>query len=266
MLPRAEVGEWVPLTDYRRLPGDLPAVYVIRHAGSGKEYVGKSTCLHKRMRRHCSSDLPYYISRALRQHGLPAFQVCLVYQGPNAAEEETKHIDGRGSLAPAGYNMTIGGEGGGAFVWTVERRQAARERAAGKLQSEETKARRKVSMKGFGMGWLMTPEIMKKALETRKGLPGIPCSESKKEKIAAAQRGKPRPQTSGPLGSMYGRSRGTSPRARTVLAWAPDSMTPMTFDCVADAAAHFKVVSEQISVWCSKECRPRIGWRFAYLK
>lgn len=266
MLPPAEVGEWVPLAEYRRLPHRLPVVYVIRHTPSGKEYVGKSVQLRVRMNRHCSALSNYYVHRAIRQYGLDSFEVCVVYQGENTTAREIANISERGSLTPAGYNMTAGGDGGNSVLWTEELRQAARERSTGRKAGPEERERRRAFQAGRGMGWTMTPEITAKGAATRAEQPRLPCLPSTKEKIAKAQAGKLRLKTTGHLNGLYGVSRGRAPRARAVLVWPPEAMMPLTFDCVADAADHLGVCSPQISVWCSKDCKPRSGYSFAYLK
>ena len=163
--------------------------------------------------------------------------------------------------------MTPGGDGGGLpEQWTDAMREAARVRATGRTASPETRAKMRLANAGRGMGWEMTPEIQRKGQETRDSMPGRPCLESTKEKIAAAQRGIPKPNMAGELSRFYGLGRGLSPRARAVLAWPAGSMTPMSFDCVADAADHFKVLSGQMSVWCTGKTTPRNGNRFSYLE
>lgn len=97
------------------LNGLVGVVYVIRHLGCGKEYVGITTrrpelrwLQHVRAAEqggHC------LIHCALREDGLQTFSFEVVWTGAVTALclREKELIAERGSLMPRGYNMTPGG-------------------------------------------------------------------------------------------------------------------------------------------------------------
>lgn len=266
--------DWIPLSESHKLP-DIVAVYVIRHRGSGKEYVGKSIILNNRMRQHRQANSSHYLHRAIRQHGLDQFEVLVVFTGSkeDVTAREIEEIAMRNTFAPAGYNMTAGGDGGNFVEWTPERRADAAKRATGRKASEETKIKRAASLKkthadrrAKGIPYVInrTPEGERRWKELL-ARPRGPTPESRKRNISKALMGKPQPHNAGSGNPMYGFSRGRAPRARAVAVWEVNSMTPRIFDCVADTAEFYGVVSPQISVWAAGKTRPMSGRVFAYL-
>lgn len=91
-------------------------VYVIRHLGSGKEYVGITVrgpevrwLQHIKAASQGSSNL---VHRALAKDSVTAFKFEVIWNGPASElfEREKQFILDRSSLMPRGYNMTSGGE------------------------------------------------------------------------------------------------------------------------------------------------------------
>lgn len=96
----------------------MGCVYLIT-SPSGKQYVGMTTrTVAERWAEHseearCGSDR--FLHRAMRKYGVKAFNLDVLHQ--NEVEQvlhqlEMEEIFRRKTLAPSGYNMTEGGEGG----------------------------------------------------------------------------------------------------------------------------------------------------------
>lgn len=257
---------WIPLSDWRQLP-DASGLYVLRHA-SGKEYVGLSTRIRRRVRVHANANLPYYLHRALRKFGVNTFCVAVLHLAPkqDLADLEILAIGLRGTYAPDGFNTTRGGDGMNAQIWTDEARKAAADRQRVRRASPETRLRMSAAGKGKRLGIKQPAHAVLRQSLLRKGVPTRPPTAETRKKISVALTGKPQPHNQGVGNPMAGFSRGKAPRARAVLCWRPESLTPETFDCVADAAEAFGVVSPQMSVWAAGKVRPRSGVVFAYVE
>lgn len=113
-------------------------VYLITHRASGKRYVGITTRKpESRWLEHCrsaraGSNLP--LSKAIRKYGIDAFDVTHLESCTDRAALDAAEIfwiEDRGSMVPAGYNLTRGGQG-----------------ASGYKASEESKMQRSISQKG----------------------------------------------------------------------------------------------------------------------
>lgn len=116
---------------------------------SGKRYVGQSRKgLAARWREHVSeasqgSDTPLH--RAIRKYGAGAFRAELLEQCDTQASAyaaERRWIAQRGTMAPAGYNATAGGEG---FRGSVEARAKISQALTGRKKSDETVARMRIA-------------------------------------------------------------------------------------------------------------------------
>ncbi len=99
---------------------NIPCIYVIRNTVNGKEYVGKTGRLKRRMQKHLSVSptAEQILYRAIRKYGVDSFviEVLEVLNAPTEDksilfDKEIYNIRLRKSLAPLGYNMTEGGEG-----------------------------------------------------------------------------------------------------------------------------------------------------------
>lgn len=106
-------------------------IYVLRNKTNGMEYVGQTVSHrlnHKRyrpfghmgrLRDHISVAMCNtkkmqcrYLNAAIRRHGQDAFDVELLERCAVADLDarESHHIESRGTLFPAGYNLTLGGK------------------------------------------------------------------------------------------------------------------------------------------------------------
>ena len=86
-------------------------VYCLTNSRTNKAYIGVTSDLDRRLRQHRLNNSA--IGAALRLHGLEAFSVEVLFQGSReeCLAEEVRLIAERGTLAPGGYNLSIGGEG-----------------------------------------------------------------------------------------------------------------------------------------------------------
>lgn len=232
---------WLPLSDWSELPS-VCCVYIVRHRESGKEYVGKTKHLRRRMQEHSKLRSKFLFGRALRKYGLDAFDVMVYATGTD--EEmyalEEKVIAERGTYVPGGYNTTTGGDGARGAYWSPEAREknAARFRGVPLSEARRQQLRELRLANNPFKGRKHTPEAqakmaeaarrqhtgLKRSEQTRanisaslKGRKAPVLSAEAREKIGAAQR-RPNPRKSNPgrANGMYGVRRGEHPAARRV--------------------------------------------------
>jgi group I intron endonuclease len=186
---------------------------------SGKRYVGQSRGgMSARWREHvqeAASGADRLLCRAIRKYGADAFrhevlEQCDTQAGAYAAER--RWISQRGTLAPAGYNMTTGGDGcpGGCAevsakrraAWTPERRQrfgaltSARNRAsAGKTRSPEFCAKVSAALRGnkYCVGRVYTAEEREKRSAATRGKARGPISDAHRAALTVARRARAAP-------------------------------------------------------------------------
>ena len=93
-------------------------IYILTNRVNGKQYVGQSVDLHKRVQKHLSftKGCPA-IRGALQKYGRSVFDVQLIPYPAISSDAlnavERWHIARLDTLAPKGYNLRAGGEGGG---------------------------------------------------------------------------------------------------------------------------------------------------------
>ena len=93
----------------------MDSIYLITHRQSGKSYVGRTKDPVTRKSQHFTgSSSCRYLSRAIAKYGREAFDfvVLCMCKAADSKEVERKMIIQEGTLAPAGYNLSSGGEGG----------------------------------------------------------------------------------------------------------------------------------------------------------
>ena len=174
----------------------ITGLYSITHKETGKMYVGQSKHLRRRFARHKRDamkdpDCNGYISRAIAKHGPDAFEFMILVVCPFGGylnDLERNAIASYGTLAPAGYNLSLGGFGGSR--WSEEAKARRRAKPAwnkGIPQSEEAKRKQSISMMGKPSpqkGKPRTSEEKAKQSAAMKGRPawnkGIPLSEETK--------------------------------------------------------------------------------------
>lgn len=289
--------EWVPLTEYLRLPAS-PGIYVIRHRETGKEYVGQSTNIRKRMGTHKRASKRHYLGRAIALHGATAFEVAVVLLC--AAEvlgaEEQRVIEERGTFHPGGYNLSLGGLGPTGAVWTEAQRAAVSARTKGVPLLPETKEkmRQAALINNPFKGKNHTPEALakigaatvrvhtglKRSDEARKNIsaslvgrkaPHIPPEA--RERIANKLRGTKDPRKSQPgekngmygkVGPLAGKKGGAHPTAKAVLVWPAEAFVPIRFESLVEVAEWLGVGNRTVSTWCLGQRVPKNGMGFCY--
>lgn len=158
---------------------------------SGRSYIGVTSNLKQRVLHH-SWNADTAIGRALRKYGLEAFSVEVLFEGSreDCFRREAQLIEEHGTLAPAGYNLVAGGEGGSPpspelrqrcsdiqkDLWAGDdsRREAARKRMTpdvkeklkSGIKSYWTPERRAQHSAAMRTSWA-TPEGRAKMMETR---------------------------------------------------------------------------------------------------
>lgn len=98
-------------------------IYKVTNLVNGKQYVGKTNNFERRLNEHLRDKTDHLFSRALRKYGKDAFRWKVIEKGirTNAAagERERYWIKELNSFYRSpnsnGYNMTLGGDGGGCW-------------------------------------------------------------------------------------------------------------------------------------------------------
>ena len=154
-------------------------IYKITNLLNGKAYVGQTIQnLNKRLSRHRNDDRPG-ISQAIKKYGWENFSVEVLEECENREqlnEREIFWIAKLNTKTPNGYNLTIGGKGGGEHIVTDEMRKKLSESHMGYKVKEETKAKISATMKAKGI----KPPSWKGRHHTEKSL----------KKISAINKGK----------------------------------------------------------------------------
>ncbi len=268
---------WMSLNDFRRLPA-VPGVYIVRHRESGKEYVGQSKNVRKRMVQHRARQSPHYFHRALRQHGLAAFDVCLFLEAPaeQLGDLEIKIIAERGTFAPGGYNASLGGLGPTGVKWSDERRAAQSVARKGIRPTDEARAKMSLSAlinnpfrgkrhsaesrEKIGKATTRLHTGTKRSDQARANISASlmgrvapVLSAEARARVSAARRGKPSPGSAQPgaRNAMYGKKGGQAPSAKVVGVWRPDALLPLVFDSAGEAATFLGIRPQRLSNWIS---------------
>lgn len=152
-------------------------IYKITNKTNGKIYIGKTNDLYQRFHSHKHSVLKVsrgiidektqYIHRAMNRYGIENFSIEIIYQAADHNECLDKEIElitfFDSTNRSKGYNLTRGGEGALGRKHTEQAIELMRQKATGRLHSEETKL--KISQIHAGKGKKLTAE---KVLEIRK--------------------------------------------------------------------------------------------------
>ena len=165
-------------------------IYRIRHIESGMSYIGQTIHLEARLNRHFNTnDECRYLNNATNKYGIEAFDVDIICEAPNEllTALEICYIKVLNTLAPNGYNLTEGGEGGRHSAETCKRRSESlkgeNHPMYGKSWSEEVRHRMSVAQSGK-----ILSEQHRKAIS--EGLKGRILSEETRRKISEAHTGK----------------------------------------------------------------------------
>lgn len=130
-------------------------VYLHRCSVNGKGYVG-ITCRGVRQRLYChesdarhGSEKPFH--RAIRKHGIAAFETTIIASGLSREEAEAAEIAAiakLGTFGRGGYNATTGGDGTRGAVISQERREAISRHFKSLPRSEQHRQRIAEALKG----------------------------------------------------------------------------------------------------------------------
>lgn len=168
---------------------------------SGKSYIGIAfDSARRRFAVHCynakSGKLDILIYRAWRKHGAPELKVLAVVENDLLHSVEIAAISSYGTVAPAGYNRTAGGEGVRGLVHSAESK--AKIAAASLRLTPESRAKMSASATGRKLSEAARAKISaankNPTQETRNkksaALRGRFVSAETRAKIAASLRGK----------------------------------------------------------------------------
>ncbi len=152
-------------------------VYKITNNITGKSYIGQTRQkLETRWRQHQRpSSNCSLLSRSIRKHGADAFTVTAVATGTCQAEldaVESSLIQAHNTLAPNGYNLTTGGEGG--YTRSEQTKELLSAANKGKRRPHSEESKRKLSAKRMGAlnpmyGRVQSEETKRKRSEALKG-------------------------------------------------------------------------------------------------
>ena len=155
-------------------------VYMLRNTVNGKMYIGQTTRDinsrlqdHKKVARYRNTERKYFIHKAIAKHGWEAFdkhvlEVCESQAELDAAE--SFWIERYNTIAPNGYNLKTGGNGGCRYSDEARRKlsEAARNRVP-------------------YTGWRHTEEAKRKMSEAERSNKGVPKPEEWKNAISKAR-------------------------------------------------------------------------------
>lgn len=177
-------------------------VYCCLNGATGKVYVGKTAgSVERRWAKHLSSarnGSPILFHRAIRKYGPELFRVWVVDTARTEEELnrlEIQTIADMGALAPGGYNLRPGGEGG---PHTQATREVLRALAIGRRHTEAHKAWLRKIFKGSGNPFYgkthtdTTKQVLRdKCADVTRG---VPKAEEHRRKIAEGLKGHTRTQ------------------------------------------------------------------------
>lgn len=166
-------------------------IYISENKIDGKKYVGKTTrTLEERFREHLEESY-YPFGKALRKYGLENFQTTqIMIDDESLNDKERELIKELNTIAPNGYNLTAGGDGvTGHSQETIEKMKKAK---FGTKQTEETRAKRSLSMMGKNKGkkpWLGRHQTAESIEKTRAANLGRKASDETRLKQRNAKLG-----------------------------------------------------------------------------
>ena len=181
---------------------DDGVVYLLTCLVSGKQYVGQTWDYNRRMRsyRYGRSQCQRAIHAAIRKYGWNNFTAVKIVQGIQTQEWlskiETAYIKAFNTLAPNGYNLTTGGEGGKPCAETRKRISASQKGIPKGPKSDEHREKLRMSLKGRPRppevvakvkSALLSPEVNAKL---RTSLLGANSKPEVKARRSAGQKGR----------------------------------------------------------------------------
>jgi group I intron endonuclease len=185
-------------------------IYKVTNIVDGKVYIGQTaTTLSERWAGHIrktKAECPYCLARAIRKYGLDNFvaeEVCRCLSKSELNAKEIELIKALNTKAPAGYNMTDGGEGNLGFYPSGETRakmgraHKGNKYSLGVRPSEETRAKLSKARMGNtnSLGVKHSAETkgrISKSLMGNKHMLGKHLSSEAKAKVSKFQKGRPK--------------------------------------------------------------------------
>lgn len=175
----------------------MVGIYKIENLVNGKLYFGKTVDYEKRKASHIRAlDGGYhrnnYLQSAWKKYGAESFRFSFVC---GCSEQELNDLEksfiaDNDSLAPNGYNLTVGGEGVRGLIWSEESRKRISESRRGKPRaprreenvSDTTREKISASMKARWQDDTYREQMRVAHL-------GKSCSQETKEKMSKAHKG-----------------------------------------------------------------------------
>jgi predicted GIY-YIG superfamily endonuclease len=193
------------------------SLYIVTNACNGKQYVGLTKNLDRRLKEHMSGNggAPAFHA-AIKKYGADKFvfsHICDAFNFEAACDLERMLIQQHNTKAPFGYNLTDGGEGVAGRPMTDEDKQIRKiassayvaaltqdERSKkygtkGKKPTAVTLEKRSISMKGKNLGKKVSEEVRAKMSAVHKARPRSPLSKETKEKIRQSLLGRKMPES-----------------------------------------------------------------------
>ena len=161
-----------------------PIIYKLTCKVNGKSYIGQTRMTLKERLRHHQRILTG-IGGALRKYGIKSFEIEILHECHDSCLNAWEQIEilRYQTLAPNGYNLKTGGDGGKILK---ETREKLRRIQTGKKHSKETRLKISQGNKGKKVS-METRQKMSKAREGRKF---NPLTEQHRLKISKANAGK----------------------------------------------------------------------------
>jgi len=191
-------------------------IYCARNKITRKVYIGQSIRDTPVFRIRCHMLSKYYFGAALRKYGLDAFEISVIDRAETREQLNAKErfwIKTYNSLAPNGYNLTTGGEGGFKRCQSTilkmlasrrryfennpeAREQMLRRLAQSRARSKSPEVKEKIAQ-SLREYYANHPEAVKAMAERNKGrLPwhtGLTKADPRVAKMSLGKIGKPRP-------------------------------------------------------------------------
>ena len=152
----------------------MHAIYIITNTVNAKQYVGITTDLERRWKRHRNANEGQLLHRAIKKHGVDAFvftHIADAFDAESAKMIERLLIAEHNTKMPHGYNMTDGGDGTMGMAKTEEHKQKIRESNKKAYENKELRAKIGIAISKAKVG---KPSPKKGMPNGRKGVPHSP--------------------------------------------------------------------------------------------
>lgn len=193
------------------------SLYIVTNACNGKQYVGLTKNLDRRLKQHMSANgSAPALHAAIKKHGADNFvfsHICDAFDFEAACDLERMLIQQHNTKAPCGYNLTDGGEGvagrpmndhdkqirkiaSSSYVANLTQDERSKKYGTkGKKPTAVTLEKMSMSMKGKNFGKKRSEEVRAKMSASHKARTRSPLSEETKEKIRQSLLGRKMPES-----------------------------------------------------------------------